>query len=60
MKKINSELTGKQIQTSVKTKHPNAAEEPYQFLGHGWCNTVTRSVNLNIETNDYRIVSKAC
>ena len=48
------------ISIRVKTKHPDADDEPYKFLGHGWCNTVMRSITLNIATNDHRMIAKTC
>eukprot|EP01083_Nonionella_stella_P158550 516225_1 len=32
----------------------------YIVLGHGWCNTVSRSVTLNISTQDEQVVAKQC
>eukprot|EP01083_Nonionella_stella_P303391 1050140_1 len=60
MKRIDPKLKGKRITIKVKTKHPLAKEEAHKFLGHGWCNTVSRSVTLNTATNDEQVIAKQC
>ncbi|ETO06478.1 terminal deoxycytidyl transferase rev1 [Reticulomyxa filosa] len=49
---------GKKIHLRLKSKHKDAPESTYKFLGQGWCDTVTRCVQLPLATNDKHVIAE--
>jgi len=45
-------IKGRMLTVKIKSKHPEAADKPSKYLGHGWCETFSKSVTLSQEIND--------
>jgi len=45
-------IKGRMLTVKIKSKHPEAADKPSKYLGHGWCENFSKSVTLSQEIND--------
>lgn len=54
---VNIEMLGSTITLKLSVRHPNAPIEPAKYLGMGYCNFVSKSAKLGINTNTISVLS---
>ncbi|RUS73466.1 hypothetical protein EGW08_018776 [Elysia chlorotica] len=52
------QVKGRSITLKLMIRRPDAPQESAKFMGHGICNTINKSSNLPVGTNDEDLISR--
>ncbi|KAI1810567.1 impB/mucB/samB family protein [Poronia punctata] len=55
---LNESVRGKQFTMKIMKRSPDAPLDPPKHLGHGKCDTFSKSVSFGVATHDYQVLGK--